>query len=32
VFGLLVEYMFWKTAKSTLDLADLGLPTAGPSA
>lgn len=29
VFGLLVEYMFWKTGKSSCDLAGLGLPTAG---
>ncbi len=29
MFGLLVEYMFWKTTKSTLDLADLGLFTTG---
>jgi len=29
VFGLLVEYLFWKTGESSLDLAGLGLPTAG---
>jgi len=28
VFGLLVEYMFWKTAKHSLDLSGLGLPFA----
>jgi peptidoglycan/xylan/chitin deacetylase (PgdA/CDA1 family) len=29
VFGLIVEYMFWKTGKSSIDLAGLGLPAAG---
>jgi peptidoglycan/xylan/chitin deacetylase (PgdA/CDA1 family) len=29
VFGLLVEYMFWKTGKDSLDLAGLGLPARG---
>jgi peptidoglycan/xylan/chitin deacetylase (PgdA/CDA1 family) len=29
VFGLLVEYMFWKTTRPTLDVSGLGLPLAG---
>jgi peptidoglycan/xylan/chitin deacetylase (PgdA/CDA1 family) len=29
VFGLLVEYLFWKTTKPSLDLEGLGLPSAG---
>jgi len=28
VFGLLVEYLFWKTTKPSLDLEGLGLPSA----
>jgi peptidoglycan/xylan/chitin deacetylase (PgdA/CDA1 family) len=29
VFGLLVEYIFWKTTEPSLDLDGLGLPSAG---
>jgi peptidoglycan/xylan/chitin deacetylase (PgdA/CDA1 family) len=29
VFGLLVEYMFWRTRKSSLDVSGLGLPSSG---
>ena len=29
VFGLLVEYLFWKTSKTTLDLTGRDLPSAG---